>query len=64
MAGGKPVTELLLQSRGKVDGGLTDWQLDSWLDVVRFGMYLNVELVTFPDGLNVSCKRKRNGELA
>lgn len=56
--------ELFAPGQGRVDGDLNEWQLCRWGDVVRFGMYLNVQLVTFPDGLNVSCKIKRIEEFA
>lgn len=53
------MTRLLLQPRGRAGGGWNEGRPHRWLDAVRFGLYLNVELVTFPDGLTVSCKRKR-----
>lgn len=51
--------EAFASVRGKVDGGLNEQWLHGWGEVVRFEVYLNVELVTFPDGLNGSSKSKK-----
>lgn len=60
----KTSNEAFVPNQGRVDGGLNEWQLHRWLDIVTCEMYLNIERVTFPDGLNVSCKNKRSGEWA
>lgn len=51
--------EVFASVRGRVDGGLNERWLHRWREVVRFGVYLNVELVTFLDGLNGSSKSKK-----
>lgn len=60
----KTSNKALVSTQGRVDGGLNEWQLHRWLDIVTYEMYLNIELVTFPNGLNVNWKNKRNGDLA